>query len=121
MPNEQITLGEGVTEPIPIQMVSVNRKTSEETILSLVGASLVDMRIQTADKEDQFNYTTTNDPTVLAITDDVNGIVTFSPLGTEFDATEKWYECYFDVTDAGDYIVRIPSDGVIPIEIIPAF
>lgn len=121
MANEQITIGEGVTEPIPITLLSIDRLTDDGTDIDLTGATLCDMRIQTADESDQFNYDTTSDPTRLEFTDKPNGIITFTPLGTEFIATEKWYECYFMVTDAGGSLIRFPSDGVVPIEVIKSF
>lgn len=121
MANQQITLGEGVTEPIPITLLSIDRQTDEGTAVDLTGATLLDMRIQSSDKGTAIDYNTTDDPSRIEFTDVPNGIITFTPLGTEFDANENWYETYFMITDAAGSLIRFPSDGVIPIEVLEAF
>ncbi len=124
MSNEQLTLGEGVTEPQDILLVSVDRETNEATTIDLTGATLLEMRIRPKDRvvADSFGYDTTNDPTRLVFpADRTTGIVTFTPLGTEFDADEHFYEFYFMLTDAATAKIRIPSDGLVPIEILSAF
>lgn len=121
MANEQITIGEGVTEPIPITLLSVDRETDEGTALDLTGATLLDMRIQTSDKDTQFDYNSVDDPSQIEITTEEDGLITFTPLGTEFLASELWYECYFTITDAAGSLIRFPNDGIIPIEVLEAF
>ena len=123
MPNEQMTLGEGVTEPQPITLLSIDRQTSEATPIDLTGATLLEMRVRSSVEDSTpFGYDTTNDPSNLAFpVDRTTGIVTFTPTGTEFSFEDLFYECYFMLTDASGAEIRIPSDGFIAIEVIEAF
>ena len=124
MSNEQLTLGEGVTEPQDIVLQSIDRETNIDTVIDLTGATLLTMKIRPKDQVtvDVITYDTTADPLRLKFpTVRTTGIVTFTPLGTEFDFAEHFYEFYFMLTDAGGSVIRIPSDGVIPIEILDAF
>lgn len=124
MANQQLTIGEGVTEPVPIVLLSIDRDTGEGSAVDLTGATLVDMRIRSAldgTAVVPFSYDSTADPTRLVLTDLSNGLITFNPLGTEFSFSEGWYECYFIVTDASGFKIRFPNDGVVPIEIVQAF
>jgi len=121
MANEQITIGEGVTEPIPITLLSIDRQTDDGTAVDLTGATLCAMQIRSVDQGTAFDYDTTTDPLRLEFTDKVNGIITFTPLGTEFLFSENWYETYFMITDVDGSLIRFPSDGVVPIEVLEAF
>ncbi len=115
----QYTIGEGVTDPISIQLLSIDPDTDEGTPVDLTGVTLVDLQIRSEDRGETFNYTDAGSN--LAITDAVNGLVQFSPTGTEFDASEEWYNGYFMVTDAAGKNVRFPSDGVFQIVVVDAF
>ena len=115
----QYTIGEGVTDPIIFQLLSIDPDTDDGTPVDLTGVTLVDMRIISEDQGTSFNYLDSG--AQLAITDVPTGQVTFTPVGTEFLASEDWYNAHFLVTDAAAAVVRFPSDGSFQIEVIAAY
>lgn len=121
MATAQIILGENVTDPVSFTLLNIDPDDRDGTAVDLTGVTLVDMRLQSEDETVTFNYDTVNDPSRLAITDAVNGVVGFTPLGTEFDEAEKWYKAFFMVTDASGAVIRFPSEGIFQIEVIKYF
>lgn len=121
MANAQYTIGEGVTEPVIIQLLDVEPITDEGTPVDLAGVTLIDMRIRSEDETATFNYDTTNDPARLSINDSATGKIEFTPLGTEFLASEMWYNAFFFVTDAAGSIIRFPSEGNFQIQVVEQF
>lgn len=121
MATAQKIIGEGVTDPIFFELLDIDEDTRDGTAVDLTGVTLVDMRIRSEDETQTFNYDTVNDPARLSISDIVGGIVKFTPLGTEFDFDEKWYNAFFHATDASGAVIRFPSEGYLELEIVEYF
>ena len=122
MATAQKIIGEGVTDPIYFTLLDIDEDTRDgRTAVDLTGVTLVDMRIRSEDETQLFNYDTTNDPARLSISDITGGIVKFTPLGTEFDFAEKWYNAFFHVTDASGAVIRFPSEGYFQLETVEYF
>lgn len=122
MNNEQLIIGEGVTESIPIALVSVDRQTGVETVINLTGATLLTLNIRSEDEVTIIRYNTTTDPNNISFpVDRTTGIVTFTPLGTEFVYTDRFYYAYFMLTDSTGELIRIPTEGFFQIVVLEAF
>lgn len=121
MATAQMVIGEGVTDPIFFTLLDIDDDNRDGTVVDLTGVTLVDMRIRSEDETELFNYDTTADPPRLEISDITGGVVKFTPLGTEFDFEEKWYNAFFHVTDAAGAVIRFPSEGLFQIEIVEHF
>lgn len=100
---------EGVTDPVDIQCLSIDPDTEVATPVDLTGVSLIVLWLESQDKGDKQNYPDSGSK--LEITDRTNGIVRFSPDGTELKAVESVYYGYLRATDAASKIVDFPSDG----------
>ena len=121
MATAQKIIGEGVTDPLYFTLLDIEAGTRDGTVVDLTGVTLVDMRIRSEDETELLNYDTTNDPARLEISDVTGGVVKFTPLGTEFSFEERWYNCFFHVTDASGAVIRFPSEGFFQLEIVEYF
>lgn len=113
------TIREGVTDPVVFELQSLDIDSEDATAVDLTGVTLVDVRFRTKDKSTPINFD--DGGAQVAITDAVNGKVTFTPGAADFDSSEQWYEGFIRVTDAGSNIIDFPSDGHFEWVVLEAF
>ncbi len=110
---------DGETDPVILELYSIDPDTRERSIVDLTGVSLADLRLRSLDKDDIINFPDSGSQ--LSITDAETGQVTFYPTGTDFDQTKKLYLGFVWVTDAGGYQKSFPSDGEVQFEILESY
>jgi len=105
----------GSTEPIEFQL------TADGEVVDLSAVTSVEVRFEAHDGSPLSNYDTVANPTKLAITDAVNGKVTFYPGAAEFALTEGHFNAFFWVTDGAGRIASYPTGANFVIRVIRNF
>ena len=105
----------GSTEAVEFQL------TADGDPVDLAGVTSVEIRLESHDGAPVADYDTVANPTKLAITDAVNGKVTFYPGAAEFALVEGHYNAFFWVTDGAGRVASYPTGANFVIRVIRNF